>query len=54
MEGNEHAMATLCEAKELLLQGKELLDKEIQFLDTLLHKLKVQELKMLAKEIHVR
>jgi len=45
-------MATLCEAKELLLRGKELLDKEIQFLNTLLHKLKVQELKILAKEVH--
>ena len=44
----------LSEAKALLLQGKELSGSDIENLNTLLHRLKIQELKMLAKEVHVR
>ena len=47
-------MAALCEAKELLFRGQELVDEEVELLATLLQKLKVQELKTLAKEVHVR
>ena len=47
-------MAALCEAKELLFHGQELVDEEVELLATLLQKLKVQELKTLAKEVHVR
>ena len=47
-------MAVLCEAKELLFRGQELVDEEVELLATLLQKLKVQELKTLAKEVHVR
>ena len=47
-------MAALCEAKELILRGKELLDEDVEFLNSLLHKLKVQELKNLAKEFRIR
>ena len=43
----------LSEAKSLLQRGKELLDSDVEKL-TLLHRLKVQELKMLAKEVRVR
>ena len=44
----------LSEAKALLQRGKELLDSDVENLNTLLHRLKVQELKMLAKEVRVR
>ena len=47
-------MTALCEAKELLFRGQELVDEEVELLATLLQKLKVQELKMLAKEVHIR
>ena len=47
-------MAAHCEAKEVALRGKELLDEDVEFLNSLLHKLKVQELKILAKELRVR
>ena len=40
--------------KALFLRGKELSGSDIENLNTLLHRLKVQELKMLAKEVHVR
>ena len=43
----------LSEAKVLLQRGKELLDSDVENLNTLLHRLKVQELKMLAKEVCV-
>ena len=43
----------LSEAKALLQRGKELLDSDVENLNTLLHRLKVQELKMLAKEVRV-
>lgn len=45
---------TLSETKALLLKGKEMLDGDVEYLNTLLHRLKVQELKMLAKEVRVR
>ena len=44
----------LSEAKVLLLRGKELSGSDIENLNTSLHRLKVQELKMLAKEVRVR
>jgi len=47
------ASTALSEAKALLLQGKELLDGNVVYLNTSLHRLKVQELKMLTKEIRV-
>lgn len=43
----------LSKVKALLLQGKELSGGDIENLNTLLHRLKVKELKMLAKEVHV-
>jgi len=46
-------MAALSEAKELLLGGKELLDKDFEFPSTLLNELKVKELKLLTKEVHL-
>ena len=41
----------LCEAKALLLRSKELSGEDIENLNTSLHRLKVQELKMLAEEV---
>ena len=40
--------------KALFLRGKELSGSDIENLNILLHRLKVQELKMLAKEVHVQ
>ena len=47
------ASTALSKVKALLQRGKELLDSDVENLNTLLHRLKVQELKMLAKEVRV-
>ena len=46
-------LIVISKAKALLLQGNKLLDGNEEYLNTLLHRLQVQELNMLAQEVRV-